>query len=484
MPDPQAFDVIVIGAGPAGINAALTVSMFGKSVVVVEKTPVVGGAGSNTGTIPSKTLRETALALSGLRSRRLYGVDLSLRREATVADLMSHERVVISSEQTQILSRLDRSAIPVVHGDAAFVDAHTVRVSTPGKGPDRDLIGEKIVLAIGSTPSRPPLFPFDHPRVLDSDEVVELHEVPKSLAVVGAGVIGAEYACTFATLGCKVHVIDGRDALLPFLDMQVSQALAAAMADLGIVFHWKEQVTACDVPADDSQNLRLTLSSGAVVEADAVLVAAGRESRSAALNPDAAGLMLGKRGLIPVNATFQTNVPHIYAVGDVIGYPALASTSAEQGRVAACHACGSTVLSGMPPLLPTGIYTIPEAAMVGETEGSLTAHGVEYVVGRGDYAENARGKIIGDTTGFLKLLFRKDDMKLVGVHAVGEQATELIHIGLMVMRAKGGPEMLVHTCFNYPTLAWLYKWAAFDAVIARFGSLDAVPVPVPGVRDW
>ncbi len=482
MAEPHAYDMIVIGAGPAGVNAALTASMFGKKVAIIERSSVVGGAGANTGTLPSKTLRETALALSGLRSRRLYGVDLSLRREATVADLMSHERVVKSSEQTQILGRLDRGAVSLIHGSACFLDCHTVKVEIPGKQPDLTLSAETFVIAIGSTPSRPDLFPFDHPRVLDSDEVVELPEIPKSLAVVGAGVIGSEYACTFATLGCKVSVIDGRDTLLPFLDWQISQALTNAMVDLGIDFHWQERVAECHVPESDAQNLRLTLTSGKVIEVDAVLVAAGRESRTADLNPDAVGLLLGKRGLIPVNEHFQTNVPHVYAVGDVIGFPALASTSAEQGRVAACHACGSAVLTGMPPLLPSGIYTIPEAAMVGETEGSLKSHGIPYVIGRGDYAENARGKIIGDTKGFLKLLFRWDDMKLVGVHVIGEQATEMVHIGLMVMRAGGGPEMLMHTCFNYPTLGWMYKWAAFDAVITRFGSLDAVPVPVPAVE--
>lgn len=484
MPETQKFDVIVIGAGPAGVNAALTAAMFGKKVAVVEKSSVVGGAGANTGTLPSKTLRETALALSGVRSRRLYGVDLSIRREATVADLMSHERVVKSSEQTQILGRLDRSSVTVLHGSAEFVDSHTIRVTHPTKQPDQLISADSIILAIGSMPSRPSLFPFEHPRVLDSDEVVEMHEIPKSLAVIGAGVIGSEYACTFATLGCKVHLIDGRDTLLPFLDLQISQSLASSMEELGIEFHWKENVTHCEVPDDDNVNLRLTLTSGAVVEADAVLVAAGRESKTAELNPDAVGLLLGKRGLIPVNEHYQTNVPHVYAVGDVIGFPALASTSAEQGRIAASHACGSTVLSRMPLLLPTGIYTIPEAAMVGETEGSLKSQGIPYVVGRGDYSENARGKIIGDSKGFLKLIFRYDDMKLLGVHVIGEQATEMVHIGLMVMRAGGAADLLLHTCFNYPTLGWMYKWAAFDAVIARYGSLDAVPVPVPGIAKF
>lgn len=480
MPESQSFDVIVIGAGPAGVNAAVTAAMLGKKVVVVEKSSVVGGAGANTGTLPSKTLRETALALSGLKTRRLYGVDLSLRREATVSELMFHERMVKHAAQSEIIGIFDRCGIPLVHGVGQFVDAHTVEVDPEGGGEPVHLTAEFILIAIGSAPVQPPLFPFDHDRVWDSDEILELKHVPKRLAVIGAGVIGSEYACTFAALDSQAEVIDGRDTLMPFLDLEVSQTLQKAMTELGIKFHWKTNVTGCD--ASDTE-VKLTFDSGETQTYDAVLVAAGRTSRTDRLNPDAAGLHLGKRGLIPVNEQFQTNIPNIYAVGDVVGFPALASTSAEQGRIAASHACGSHLLKGMPPLLPTGIYTIPEVGMVGETEGTLKAHGIEYVVGKAMYAENSRGKIIGDNTGFLKLLFRKEDMALVGVHVIGEQATELVHIGLMAMRAGGGTDLFLNTCFNYPTLGNLYKLATYKALVNRYGRLDALPSDAADPHD-
>jgi NAD(P) transhydrogenase len=424
-------------------------------VAVCEKAPAVGGAAVNTGTLPSKTLRETALALSGLRTRDLYGVDLSLRRECTVADLLRHERAVMTTEQSQTADLLAAYGVTLIHAAARFVDSHTVAVE------DRVLRGESIIIAIGSKPVRPDLFPFDSPKVHDSDELVNLGEVPKTLAVIGAGVIGSEYACTFAALGVKVHLIDGRDCLLPFLDLEVSQALTAAMTALGITFHWKEQATACDAP--DAGDVRLTLSSGKVLEVGAVLVAAGRVSPTEALDPDAAGLLVGKRGIVPVDDHFRTNVKHIYAVGDVIGFPALASTSAEQGRIAAACACGDPAVSTMPGIFPTGIYTIPEVGAVGETEGSLQGQRIEYVVGRADYGRSARGKIIGDRTGFLKLLFRKSDLALLGAHAMGEQATELVHLGLMSLQAGGGADLFRRTCFNYPSLADLYTLATHDA---------------------
>jgi NAD(P) transhydrogenase len=458
MPEPEAFDVVVIGAGPAGVNAAVTAALEGKRVAVAEKARAVGGAAINTGTVPSKTLRETALALSGLLTRDLYGVDLSLRRECTVADLLRHERAVMATEQTQMAGLLTGYGVTIVHGAARFVDSHTVAV-----GDDRLLRGEAIVIAIGSKPVRPDAFPFESPKVHDSDELVNLGEIPKTMAVVGAGVIGAEYACMFAALGVKVHLIDGRDSLLPFLDLEVSQALTKAMTDLGIVFHWKEQVTACAAP--DDGDVRLTLGSGQALEVGAVLVAAGRVSPTDALNPDTAGLLVGKRGVLSVDDHFRTNVKHIYAVGDVIGFPALASTSAEQGRIAAAHACGDPAVITMPGIFPTGIYTIPEIGAVGETEGSLKGKGVEYVVGRAAYSRSARGNIIGDETGFLKLLFRRSDLVLLGAHVIGEMATELVHLGLMAIQTGGGADLFRRICFNYPTLADLYTLATHDALL-------------------
>jgi NAD(P) transhydrogenase len=463
MPDPQAFDVFVIGAGPAGVNAAITAARLGKSVAVAEKNPAVGGAALNTGTIPSKTLRETAVALSGLRTRNLHGVDLSLRRECTVADLLHHERAVRDTEQARWASLLGRYGVTVITGAARFADPHTLIVAGPGG--ERLLRAAFVIIAIGSSPVRAPLFPFEHPRIHDSDEIVNLEQVPKSLAVVGAGVVGSEYACTFACLGVPTHVIDGRDCLLPFLDLEIAQALTTAMTELGIVFHWKQQVTACQAPAVG--DIRLTLSSGEELAVDAVLVAAGRESRTAALNPDAAGLLVGKRGQLCVDEQFRTNVKHIYAAGDVIGFPALASTSAEQGRIAAAHGCGDPSADGMPAIFPTGIFTIPEVAAVGETEGSLKGKGIDYIIGRAEYAQTARGEIVGDHTGFLKLLFAKDGLRLLGAHVIGEQATELIHLGLMALETGGGADLFWRTCFNYPTFGDLYKLAAHDAMLKR-----------------
>ena len=464
--DAHDYDLVVIGAGPAGAAAAETAALFGKRVAVVERHPSVGGAAVNTGTIPSKTLRETALALSGIRSRLLHGVDLSLRRGATVDELLHHEREVTAVEAGQMRKRLDRYGVTVVHGTGSFFDPHTVQVvhPTPPGGVTR-LRGEKVVIAIGSQPSRPPQFPFEHPRVHDSDELLYLPAVPRCIAVIGAGVIGSEYACMFAAMGIRVHLIDGRESLLPFLDPDLSKALTAAMEQLGVTFWWKQSVTACDAPKVGEITLKLT--SGEEVTADQVLACAGRTSQTAALNPTAAGVGLSSRGLIPVDEHFRTVVPHIYAVGDVIGFPALASTSAEQGRVAACHMFGSNAKEALARFLPAGIYTIPEVSAVGLTEPQAKEKGIAYIVGRADYAHNPRGQIIGDKTGFLKLIFKLDDMKLLGVHVIGEMATEVVHVGLMALMTGGTAELLLDTCFNYPTLGDLYKLATADALLKR-----------------
>lgn len=475
--DAHVFDLVVIGAGPAGVAAADTAALFGKRVAVVERQPAVGGAAVNTGTIPSKTLRETALALAGVRSRALYGVDLSLRRGATVDELLRREREVKSIEATQMRRRIDRHGVTVIQGTGSFLDPHTVQVvhPTPPGGVTR-LRGEKIVIAIGSQPSRPPQFPFEHPRVHDSDELLFLPAVPRCLAVIGAGVIGSEYACTFATLGTRVHLIDGRDTLLPFLDADLSKALTEAMEQLGVTFWWKQSVAACDAPR--TGDITLKLASGEELTADQVLVCAGRTSQTAALNVSAVGIGLTSRGLVPVDEHFRTVVPHVYAVGDVVGFPALASTGAEQGRVAACHMFGSNAKEALAKHLPAGIYTIPEVSAVGLTEPQAREKGIDYVVGRADYAENPRGKIIGDRVGFLKLIFRRENMELLGVHVIGEQACELVHIGVTALMVGGGAKLFIDTCFNYPTLGDLYKLATIDALLRRAqdaGKLEPPP---------
>jgi NAD(P) transhydrogenase len=328
------------------------------------------------------------------------------------------------------------------------------------------LRGEKILIATGSSPVQPPGFPFSHPRVHDSDAILKLERLPRTLAVVGAGVIGSEYACTFAALGACVWVIDGRSSLLPFLDNEISKALEDAMhRELGIEFAWKKKVVSCD--AHDYGDVSLVFDDGGRLSVDAVLVAAGRSSNTGSLNLPAAGITTGPKGLLTVDVHYRTSVPHIYAAGDVIGFPALASTSMEQARVAMCHAFHKNYKTDMDPLLPTGIYTIPEVSMIGATEEQLHEQKVDYVVGRASYAECARGEIIGDQTGFLKLLFRRDDMKLLGAHVIGEQATEVIHTGVIAMLADGDAELFNRSCFNFPTLGDLYKIATYDAMVKR-----------------
>jgi NAD(P) transhydrogenase len=472
--DSKAYDLVVIGGGPAGVTAATTASGFGKNVALVDSQPEIGGAGINTGTVPSKTLRETALALSAIKSRNLYGVDLSLRREVTVSDFLRHEIKVKDAFHTMITRRLQLQKATIYCGTCEFVDTHTVRVSPCGENPENPpggemlLRAEKILVSTGSSPVRPDLFPFGHGEIYDSDTILNLDRIPKTLGVVGAGVIGAEYACTFRALGAEVHVIDGRDVLLPFLDAEVSRALVAALERTGIVFHWKEMVQKC-IP-QPSGEVRLELASGAALTVDALLVAAGRQSNTGTLGLDKAGVKTGKRGLIPVNEHYQTNIENIYAAGDVIGFPALASTSMEQGRRAARHALG-VAGSAILPLLPNGIYTIPEVGTVGETEESLNQKGIAYIVGRANYADNARGRIIGDQEGFLKLLFGREDQKLLGVHIMGELATEIVHIGLVAMIGNATAELFVDACLNMPTLGQLYKTATLNA-LQNIGAME------------
>ncbi|PWU06034.1 MAG: Si-specific NAD(P)(+) transhydrogenase [Terriglobia bacterium] len=458
----KSYDLVVIGAGPAGIVGAVTAAALRRSVAVVDSHAELGGAGVNTGTVPSKTLRETALTLSGMRSRKLYGVDLSLRREATVSDFLHHERNVKAGLNAMLSGRLQASRADVYRGSGSFADAHTVLVQRAGTGEEIRLRAECVLIATGSSPIRPPLFPFGSRGVYDSDSILELDRLPRSLAVIGGGVIGSEYACTFAALGTQVHLIDSRDVLLPFLDREVSQALAAGMERIGVQFHWNERATACCAAEPDG--VALTLSSGISLTTEAVLVAAGRKSNTGNLSLSLAGVTANERGLIHVDEHYRTVTPHIYAAGDVIGFPALASTSMQQARVALLHAFGQATDSDAFRPLPAGVYTIPEVSMIGETEESLQQKREEYIVGRGPYQANARGRIIGDADGFLKLLFRRRDMKLLGVHAIGEQATELVHIGMMALLAGGTAELFAEACFNMPTLGELYRFAALDAI--------------------
>jgi NAD(P) transhydrogenase len=468
MPQTKEYELIILGGGPAGVAAAGTARILDKSTVLVDNETRVGGAGINTGTVPSKTLRETALALSGMRSRNLHGVDLSLRRQATVADFLRHEQSVREGLSATLTQRLGDQHADRHIGFAEFVDPHTVRVhpapraqANVPQSEDILLRGQKILIATGSSPRRPDIFPFDGDGVHDSDTILRLNHLPQTLAVIGAGTIGCEYACTFAALGAQVHLIDGRGELFPFLDAEITARLHSAMQGHGIQFHWKTNVEKCVSPAPDGVTLHL--SSGEILTVDQVLVAAGRQSNTGKLNLPVTGVKTADHGVVPIDEHFRTNVEHIYAAGDVIGFPALASTSMEQARRAVMHAFGH-MPHRIPRILPNGIYTIPEISTVGETEESLKKAGVSYVVGRSSYWDVARGRIIGDKDGFLKLLFRRDDMKLLGVHIIGELATEIVHVGLIAMLTESNVDLFLEACFNIPTLAGLYKSAAIDAV--------------------
>jgi NAD(P) transhydrogenase len=458
---PKSYDLIVLGGGPAGITGARTAADFGKRVALIDSHHELGGAGVNTGTVPSKTLRETALALSGMRSRNLYGVDLSLRREATVGDFLRHERDVKAGINAALAHQIEAAKIDQYDTAGSFAGPKLIRAG------DALLESDRILIATGSSPFHPALFPFDAPEVYDSDTVLELDRLPKTMAIVGAGTIGCEYACTFAALGTKIHLIDGGDVLLPFLDSELSLALANAMEKDGIVFHRKQRVEHCD------PSLTVTLTSGEVLHVDAVLVAAGRTANTVSLNLAAAGVATGDRNLILVDEFHRTNVEGIYAAGDVTGFPALASTGMQQARLAVRHAFEVSLPRQAATILPSGIYTIPEIGAIGETEESLRRAGVDYIVGRGPYASNARGRIIGDDAGFLKLLFRRSDLKLLGVHAIGEQATELVHIGMMALLAGSTAGVFDEACFNIPTLGGLYKYAALEAMSAARHSAAA-----------
>src|SRR5881396_1176416 len=402
MPATYDYDLIVIGSGPAGEKGAAQAAYFGKRVALVERAPHVGGAGINTGTVPSKTLRETALYFSGLRQRGLYGVDYSVKPDLTVQDFMYREQEVVRSLREVVNANIERHQIDLVRGEAAFDDPHTVRVG------ERRLHGGVVLIATGSVPTRPAGVPFGDPRVHDSDEILAMQRLPHSLAVVGAGVIGCEYTTIFAALGIRVTLIDGRDRLLGFLDGEVADRLRLQMQLLGVEVRLRETVIRYDTDAD---GIRLDLKGGDALKTEAVLVAAGRVANVAGLALERAGVAVNERGLLTINERYQTAVPHIYAAGDVIGFPALASTSMEQARVAMVHAFDLKYKTSVATILPYGIYTIPECSVAGETEESLQKQNIPYVAGRARYEDNPRGQIIGDRDGFLKLLFREEDMR-------------------------------------------------------------------------
>ena len=455
------YDLIVIGAGPAGEKGAAQAAYFGKRVALVERAPHPGGAGINTGTVPSKTLRETALYFSGLGQHGLYGVDYQVKSHLTVKDFMYREQEVVRSLRQVVTENIVRHKIQLFHGQAAFEDPHTVRVTREHE-PDRLLTGDVILVATGSVPGRPKDVPFDDPRVHDSDEILEMRNLPRSMAVIGAGVIGCEYTTIFAALGIKTSLIDGRDRLLGFLDAEVAEQLKAQMGLLGVDLRLKESVSRY-VPEPDG--IRLELKSGTSIMVDQLLVAAGRVANVRTLGIDRAGLAVNERGLITVNEAYQTSVRHIYAAGDVIGFPALASTSMEQARVAMVQAFDlPKYKTRVAPIFPLAVYTIPEISMAGETEETCKQKKIDYCIGRSFYRTNARGQISGDLGGEIKLVFRYPDKLLLGVHLIGVNAAELIHVGLIALQTECTIDMFVNTVFNYPSLSDVYKYAAYDGL--------------------
>ena len=454
------YDLLVIGSGPGGQKAAIAAAKLGRRAAVVERRDMIGGVCINTGTIPSKTLREAVLYFTGLNMRDLYGQSYQLKEEITVQDLLARTQHVIGRETEVIRSQLARNRVRLVNGTAQFVDPHTVTVRSSESDPGRKVSAEKIVIAVGTRPARPPEIAFDGRRVVDSDGVLNMDDVPRNMVVVGAGVIGIEYASMFAALGTRVTIVEARERFLEFCDSEIVEALKFYLRDLSVSFRIGEAVVSVDV---DAAGTITTLASGKRIPADTVLYSAGRQGATDALNLEAAGLAADKRGRIAVDDDLRTAVEHIYAVGDVIGFPALAATSMEQGRLASYHAFEEPANSLL-ALQPIGIYTIPEISYVGQTEDDLTSSAVPYEVGLSRYRELARGQIAGDSHGLLKLLVSTETRQLLGVHIFGMHATELIHIGQAVMTCGGKVDHLVDTVFNYPTLAESYKVAALDAM--------------------
>jgi len=456
---PETFNLVVIGCGPAGEKGAAQAAYFGKRVAVIERASVVGGSCINTGTVPSKTLRESALYFSGLKQRGLYGIDYSLKENLTVHDFMHHERAVVEMERRRILKNLELHKIELVRGQASFEDPHTLVVS--GAEGSRRLRSDIILIASGSKPHRPAEIAFDDVHTFDSDTFLRMDRIPKSLAVIGGGVIGCEYASIFMALGVDVTLVDGRDQLLPFLDAEIAGRLRDRFLSLGMHLWFNERPIKVE---NHALGARLFMKSGKTLEVEAALFAAGRRAAVDGLALDKAGLALNDRGYIPVDQNYRTAANHIYAAGDVIGFPALASTSMEQGRVAVCHAFGLKYKQRVASLLPMGIYTIPEISAAGETEDSCKEKGIDYCVGRAHYENNARGHITGDTAGMLKLIFARSARKLLGVSMIGESATELIHIGMMVLDKGLTIDEFIEQVFNYPTLSETYKYAAYDGL--------------------
>ncbi|HSJ88517.1 MAG TPA: Si-specific NAD(P)(+) transhydrogenase [Anaerolineales bacterium] len=453
------YDLIVIGAGPAGEKGASKAAQYGKRVALIECAPYLGGASINTGTVPSKTLRESALYFSGLRQRGLYGIDYSLKEHLTVKDFMYRERMVVEEEREMIANHVESHHITVIHGEASLKDNHAVNIKSSEK--QQEITGDIILIATGSRPHHPPEIPFDGEFIFDSDTILNMKFIPKTMVVVGGGVIGTEYASIFTALGIQVTLIEPRGTIVSFVDTEIRQRLIERLTKLGLHFVFDDRMTGIEPQTD---HVHLILEKRGSQDFDVALVAAGRQSNVDGLGLEHVGMKLGERGLILVDANYQTNVPNIYAVGDVIGFPALTSTSMEQARVAVVHAFDLQYKEKLAPFLPLAVYAIPEISAIGVTEDDCKTKNISHLIGRAYYQDNARGQIIGDMSGMIKLIFSPSDKKLLGAHMIGEQASELIHIASHVMLVGGPIDAFIDAVYNYPTLSGCYESAAYDGL--------------------
>jgi NAD(P) transhydrogenase len=461
---PYDFDLVVLGGGPAGEKGAAQAAYFGKRVALVEREPAPGGAAVHTGTLPSKTLRETAIYLSGYRQRELYGLSVELNASLAVPKLLSRKDAVRDLEVGRIRTNLERHHVETIRGVGRFRDAHTIDIDDSGGV--RTATSEFFLVATGSVPHHPPGIAFEDEDIDDSDTILEIDRLPKTMTILGGGVIGCEYAAMFAAMHVKVTLLEGRDRLLPFLDWEMGERLKTALEGLGVDIRLNESTTS--VARVAGRGIVCGLKSGGEIAAEKLLAASGRSGRSAELALDTVGAKVDKRGYVVVDDDYRTACPSVYAAGDVIGFPMLASTSMEQARVAVCHAFGFTYKRQVSHLLPFGIYTIPEVSCVGLSEETAKEQKLDYVVGRALYKDNARGKIVGDNDGVIKLLFDRPSRKLIGCHCLGDRASELVHIGQVVIALGGTVETFIELVFNYPTLSEAFKYAAYDA-LARFG---------------
>lgn len=461
------YDLIVIGSGPAGEKAAVKAAYFGKKVAIIEKEAALGGAGVNTGTLPSKTLRETALYLSGKYDKGLFGIDRDTLIKTTVEHFLYRKNYVIKTEEAVVRKNLQDHNVDIFHGSASFLDTHRLQISDQGL--NEVLYGEHIIIATGSYPVHPAEIPFDGARIHDSDSILEIERFPKSIAILGAGVIGLEYATIFSTMGAKVYLLNRSDRILTFIDKQIVTELLENMKEAGIELLFNKNPQGYELPSSESKNISIQLGAGEKIEADMFLFAAGRNGNVKELHLEKVGISIDKRENITVNQFYQTQVPHIYAVGDVIGFPALGSTGMDQGRVAVAHIYKLKDIEEVSKDLPYGIYTIPEISTIGVTEEEAKEKNISYGIGLAQHAKMPRGEILGSKHGMLKLVFRKEDLVIIGVHIIGPQATELIHHGLGLIQGKRNLHEVIGMVYNFPTLHELYKYAAYDGLGAVRG---------------